>query len=588
LQESYANIPKPGEPHVQIDILEYSSDQFVHIVAELTDQDDSGIAQIETFGLRIQADGMVTSGLELYDAGGVEGKQISLDFLSRIYADMEQDSTGVVQSVISKTQKLFVEVLWGDSWKYRPTYRIIQCKELEPKIGAKFIINDSSMTSEISQLIGKVFGAFDYARGIIVIGASGVLVSGINHAKGASPEVLAFVRYGALIIASKQLFSQIEAAEVSIFDALERSNSKLPYYATGAHNQHRILATKNRQIHILAVIGLLLQDSVSSITTDTLREVRIDPSSPFDIDLSIRILKPCLEDCLNRLNVTETLTKFTYQTSNAANQLRLIHNFKTVSNSLRYLGQLFGVDRKKVALTTSIKFIVWHRLALQVADRINVRKNGHHFQAIVDAIQSGVRFIAALRGFEAAIWSLLFFMLALWWFSRKKIQKTENFSFKFSEAFLSIDRLEQFLANKKVKKVYVETILHQDSMTKIEYEDTQCSRWKSSKVVVLLRLNTGTDAFLHTAKVRLTRDIETLQLSSESVRRMLIQDLESSGLKNHNNLQDIYRLAKEREKNAALRAAAQAEALFHEEQTEIERKIEEYKSAGSYEDTTKV
>jgi hypothetical protein len=74
-------------------------------VAELNDEDDSGIAQIETFGLRIQSDGMVTSGLELYDAGGLEGKKISLDLLARIYADMEQDSTGVVQSVISRTLK---------------------------------------------------------------------------------------------------------------------------------------------------------------------------------------------------------------------------------------------------------------------------------------------------------------------------------------------------------------------------------------------------------------------------------------------------------------------------------------------------
>ena len=53
-----------------MDILEYASDAYVHIVADLRDEDDSGIMQIETFGVRIQADGMVTSGLELYDAGG--------------------------------------------------------------------------------------------------------------------------------------------------------------------------------------------------------------------------------------------------------------------------------------------------------------------------------------------------------------------------------------------------------------------------------------------------------------------------------------------------------------------------------------
>jgi hypothetical protein len=577
LQESYANIPKPGEPHVQIDILEYASDNFVHIVAELRDEDDSGIAQIETFGLRIQCDGVVTSGLELYDAGGVEGKKISLDLLSRIYADMEQDSTAVVQSCISKTQKMMVEDLWGKSWNYRPTYRIILCKELEPKVAAKYIINDSSMTSEISQVLGKVFGAFDYPRGIIVIGSSGVLVSGINNSKGASPEVLAYVKYGALIIASKQLFSQIEAAEVSIFDALERTNSKLPFYVTGAHKQHELLSTRNRHIRILSVIGLLLKDSVDSLTIETLREVRIDPSSPFDINLSIRILQPCLDDCLNRLTVSKSLSTFTYQTSNAANQLRFIDSIKTVNKSLQYLGRLFCVDRKKLAITTSVKFIVWHRLALRVADRINLRKNSDHFQKLVDGMHSAVSMFSAAKGFEAALWSCLFLLIGIGWFFYKKPTKSENFSFKFSETFLNMRKLENFLISKRVKKVFVESLPGQKTLTNIEYEDLRCSRWKSSKVVVSMCIDSNSNGFLYSAKVRLTRKTDTLQLNTESVKQMLLQDMESCGFKNNKTLEDISRIALELKRHEAAQAAAKAEALYNAEQNEIEAKIAEYK-----------
>ncbi len=530
---------------------------------------------------------MVTSGLELYDAGGVEGNKISLDLLSRIYADMEQDSTAVVQSCVSKTQKMLVEDLWGQSWKYRPTYRIILCKELEPKVAAKYIINDSSMTSEISQVIGKVFGAFDYSRGIIVIGSSGVLISGINHSKGASPEVLAYVRYGALIIASKQLFSQIEAAEVSIFDALEKTNSKLPFYVTGAHNMHKVLSTRNRMIRILSVIGLLLRDSVESLTNETLREVNIDPSSPFDIDLSIRILKPCVEDCLNRLHVSKSLSRFSYQTSNAANQLRLIDTFKKVSKSLQHLGHLCGVDRKKVAITTSIKFVVWHRLALRVADRINLRKNSYHFQAIIDEIQSAVSVLVAIQGFEAAVWSFLFLLLGFWWFRYRKPVKTEKFFFRFGETFLDMHQLEKFLKSKRVKKVFAESVRDQKTLTKIEYEDSRCDRWNSSKVIVCLCIDSNSNGFLHSAHVRLTRKIDSLLLNGDSVRRMLLQDLESSGFKNKNTLQDIKRIALVSKRLDATRAAAEAAALYDAEQLEIQRKISEYQSQLD-EDTNKV
>jgi hypothetical protein len=543
-------------------------------VAELNDEDDSGIAQIETFGLRIQSDGMVTSGLELYDAGGLEGKKISLDLLARIYADMEQDSTGVVQSVISRTQKLMVEVLWGDSWKFRPTYRIIVCKDIEPKIPAKYIINDSSMTSEIAQVIGKVFGAFDYSRGVIVIGNSGVLMSGINHAKGASPEVLAFVRYGSLIIASKQLFSQIEAAEVSIFDLLNKTNSRKPYYVSGAHNQHHVLAARNRQIRILLVIGLLLKDAVESITRDTMHEVNIDPASPFDIVLSIRILRPCVDDCLRRLDVSKSLSKFSFQTTYAANQLRFIDALTTVVKSLRYMGQLIGVDRKKAAVTTSIKAIVWHRLALHVADRINIRKNSHHFQLLVDRLHSATAFLMGIKGFEAVLWSLAFLMVGIFWFFRETPTKSENFSWKFSGVFLNMENVEKFLRCKQPKKVFVESIRNQGSLTKVEYQDFNVNRWKSSKVVIFLAIDSN--GFLFSASVKLTRKFGTLQLSAESVKQMLFHQLESDGLKNNDTFQDFQRKLEEREKSATSASVSRAKSLFDDELAEIQRKIEQY------------
>ena len=578
MQESYANKPKPGEPHVQLDILEYASDAYVHIVADLRDEDDSGIMQIETFGVRIQADGMVTSGLELYDAGGSQGKDISLDLLARIYADMEEDSTTVVQTIIGRSQKLMVESLWGESWNHRPTYRIVMCAALEPKLAAKHIINDSSITSEVAQVLGKIFGAFDYPKGIIVIGNSGVLVSGIKHSKGASPEVLAYVRYGALIIASKQLFGQLEAAEVSILNALEQTNSRLPYYVSGAHNQHRLLSSRNYQLQNLSVIGLLLQDSIHSITEDTMREVSIDPSSPFDIELSIRILKPCVEDCLNRLSISQTLSRFAHQTSFAANQLRFIESVKTVSKSLRSLGQLFGVDRKKVAITTSVKGIVWYRLALHVADRINVRKNSHHFQTLVDGMHSAVSFLAKLKGYEATVWTLMVVLLALlWWVYGGKPVKTEKFAWRFSEAFLNLDKMERFLKSKRVKKIYSEQS-YEGTLTKILYEETNRIRWKSSKVIVLLCINSNAVGFLHSANIALTRNIETLQLSADSVKRMLFHDLESAGFKNHYTMRDIQRLEKQRQKAASSEAAAASEALRKAEESDIEQKIAAYKA----------
>jgi hypothetical protein len=254
---------------------------------------------------------------------------------------------------------------------------------------------------------------------------------------------------------------------------------------------------------------------------------------------------------------------------------------------LQYLGRLFGVDRKKVAITTSVKFIVWHRLALRVADRINLRKNSDHFQKLVDGMHSAVSFFSAAKGFEAALWSCLFLLIGIGWFCYKKPTKSENFSFKFSETFLSMRRLEHFLNSKRVRKVFVESLPGQKTLTNIEYEDPRCSRWKSSKVIVSLCIDSNSNGFLYSAKVRLTRKIDTLQLNAQSVKRMLLQDMESYGLKNNNTLQDINRIAMERKRHEATQAAAKAEALYDAEQNEIEAKIAEY-NLQLVDDTTQV
>jgi hypothetical protein len=68
---------------------------------------------------------------------------------------------------------------------------------------------------------------------------------------------------------------------------------------------------------------------------------------------------------------------------------------------------------------------------------------------------------------------------------------------------------------------------------------------------------------------------------------MLLQDMESYGLKNNNTLEDINRIAMERKRHEATQAAAKAEALYDAEQNEIEAKIAEY-NLQLVEDTTQV
>ena len=86
-------------------ILDYDEPAFVAIEAQIMYPEDDNIVQIECFGIYIRMDGTLIYGMHIESIGDRIKENMSLDSLARVIVDVSQDSSRIVDSVLSSYQQ---------------------------------------------------------------------------------------------------------------------------------------------------------------------------------------------------------------------------------------------------------------------------------------------------------------------------------------------------------------------------------------------------------------------------------------------------------------------------------------------------
>lgn len=89
-----------GLTHVTVNSSNPSN--YLSIEAEVEFPEDEGIIQVEQFGIRYQRDGSCLYGLKIESVMDKVLKDISLDDLARVMADVHIDSSLVTESLASE------------------------------------------------------------------------------------------------------------------------------------------------------------------------------------------------------------------------------------------------------------------------------------------------------------------------------------------------------------------------------------------------------------------------------------------------------------------------------------------------------
>ncbi|EGZ10816.1 hypothetical protein PHYSODRAFT_384052, partial [Phytophthora sojae] len=103
----------PGLTEVRI--LDYDPVRYINFEAEINFPEDDGIVQVENFGIHLNVDGTIFYGIKVDAILDKRADRISVDLLSRLLVDIHQDSSEIMDDLLSSYQTSLLDMVFlGD------------------------------------------------------------------------------------------------------------------------------------------------------------------------------------------------------------------------------------------------------------------------------------------------------------------------------------------------------------------------------------------------------------------------------------------------------------------------------------------
>lgn len=254
-----------------VEILDYTQTNHINFEAEIRFREDPGVVQVETFGVSLNAEGTCFYGMQVEAVMSRVKDNISLDHLSRILVDVQQDSSSIVDSVISQYQRDLMELVFIGDAPNRNKINLIIANEITPHLTAGEYMDKGEYENEFKQVIGDTRAAFDITeQDSLIFGSQGLLVCG-PHARNYEPLLCAYLQFTTLDLFLQNFFSRIWILN----DDLKASNEVVAAieYDPLALNRSRIrLSTLSSEI--------ILLDQILGYLSEALEMMEIPPEPP--------------------------------------------------------------------------------------------------------------------------------------------------------------------------------------------------------------------------------------------------------------------------------------------------------------------
>jgi len=193
-----------------VDILDYTLTNHINFEAEINFANDGdGVVQVETFGVSLNAEGTCFYGLQVEAVLDRIKDNISLDHLSRLLVDVQQDSSAIVDAIISQYQRELLQLVFLGDAENRNKVNLIIANEITPHLTAEEYMDKGEYENELKQVIGDTKAAYDISEhDTLVFGAYGLLVAGPNS-RHHEPLLCAYLQFITIDIFLQNFFARI-------------------------------------------------------------------------------------------------------------------------------------------------------------------------------------------------------------------------------------------------------------------------------------------------------------------------------------------------------------------------------------------
>ncbi|EKX33180.1 hypothetical protein GUITHDRAFT_148120 [Guillardia theta CCMP2712] len=164
-----------------VEIIDYNMTRFANFESEISFPEDSGILQIENFGIHVNVDGTVCCGVRIEAVKDRRADDVSLDLLSRVLVDIQMDSSRILHDLLAGYQRGLLDMLFMGDAANRNKYSCVLAESIQPKMPAKDYISRGEAKNEIRQILGEIYTAEDIGNDdVIILGRDGLILAGPN------------------------------------------------------------------------------------------------------------------------------------------------------------------------------------------------------------------------------------------------------------------------------------------------------------------------------------------------------------------------------------------------------------------------
>ncbi|TMW67009.1 hypothetical protein Poli38472_012125 [Pythium oligandrum] len=440
----------------QVRILDYDPVRFINFEAEINFPEDDGIVQVENFGIHLNVDGTIFYGIQVDSILDKRADRISVDLLSRLLVDMHQDSSEVMDDLLSSYQSSLLDMIFLGDIGNRGKFNMIMAEQIDPFMPGLEYMDRGDYENELKQVLGDIHCAYDIGDdSVMIVGRDGMLVAG----SAAKRFEKVFIAYFSLLC--REMFLRSFFTRIFVLEELLKHVRQLIFKAKEDPTHLTTIRSKLTQ----ATNDLILFTDTLGYLLESLEFVKIPHKSPHPSVEEEEIfgyldLKKQHHDILLRARDLEKLVhgaKYEVvnlrQMADVLNTSQLEDIFLTVESNTKTLADASLIAKQSGSSLDLVQVLLAGSFAFTVLDRLpGGTLNMEAPKWVLDAFYEPIIKIPLLFFVLNLIWMSLFIAIVVWYKHRRRQNREigrRTLRMKVHKA-INVGHLEAYLATKEL------------------------------------------------------------------------------------------------------------------------------------------
>ena len=441
-----------------INILDYTLTGHVNFEADIHFPEEEGIVQVETFGVSMHSDGTMYYGMQVEAVMDRIKDNISLDHLSRLLVDVQQDSSKIVDSVISAYQRGLMDVIFQGDAENRDKFTLIVANEITPHLTAEEYMDKGEYENELKQVVGETRAAFDVSEhDTLIFGSHGFLLAGPNS-RHHEPLLCSFLQFQSLDVFVRNYFSRmflIGDAMKTVRDLIDTSHTD-PKAVHAIRGRMAVIASQVILMEEilgymrLALVGLKVPAEPPEQSGRSLYERLSLDSLKGQLELRIRDLE-------KNASGTRHEMEFLQGMGLVVSDNKLHAMTESMSKNTRRLCDLNGTNERTAISMEVMQTLIAGLLAFCIVDRITGEWSVVNTEWAAFLVEPMIKNTPFVWFFFNMIIAIIVGVIVIWLQRRKQYVASGKIIFRRRvERLVNLKKLKSYIASKSRGLIYEE------------------------------------------------------------------------------------------------------------------------------------